>query len=57
MDRDLLLLLIKFMPFRTYSVLKGSNKIPELAAKHNLNTTVGAWIDGDLEKNRQESKP
>ncbi|MGZ5054956.1 MAG: glycosyltransferase family 2 protein, partial [Methylobacter sp.] len=39
---------------RTYSVLKGLDKIPELAAKHNLNTTVGAWIDGNLEKNRQE---
>ncbi|MDI1231029.1 MAG: glycosyltransferase [Methylobacter sp.] len=53
-DRDLSLLANKVHAVRTYSVLKGLDKIPELAAKHNLNTTVGAWIDGNLEKNRQE---
>jgi exo-beta-1,3-glucanase (GH17 family)/cellulose synthase/poly-beta-1,6-N-acetylglucosamine synthase-like glycosyltransferase len=53
-DNDLSLLENKVHAVRTYSVLKGLDKIPELAAKHNLNTTVGAWIDGNLEKNRQE---
>ncbi|MGZ4989914.1 MAG: glycosyltransferase [Methylobacter sp.] len=53
-DHDLSLLENKVHAVRTYSVLKGLDKIPELAAKHNLNTTVGAWIDGNLEKNRQE---
>ncbi|MFZ2312616.1 MAG: glycosyltransferase, partial [Methylobacter sp.] len=53
-DSDLALLANKVHAVRTYSVLKGLDKIPELAAKHNLNTTVGAWIDGNLEKNRQE---
>lgn len=53
-DSDLSLLANKVHAVRTYSVLKGLDKIPELAAKHNLNTTVGAWIDGNLEKNRQE---
>ncbi|MDO9423155.1 MAG: glycosyltransferase [Methylobacter sp.] len=53
-DHDLSLLANKVHAVRTYSVLKGLDKIPELAAKHNLNTTVGAWIDGNLEKNRQE---
>ncbi len=53
-DHDLSLLENKVHAVRTYSVLKGLDKVPELAAKHNLNTTVGAWIDGNLEKNRQE---
>jgi exo-beta-1,3-glucanase (GH17 family)/cellulose synthase/poly-beta-1,6-N-acetylglucosamine synthase-like glycosyltransferase len=53
-DSDLALLANKVHAVRTYSVLKGLDKIPELAAKHNLNTTVGAWIDDNLEKNRQE---
>ena len=35
-------------------MLRGQHKIPEIAAKHNLNVTLGAWIDGNLEKNRQE---
>lgn len=53
-DSDLGLLANKVHAVRTYSVLKGLDKVPELAAKHNLNTTVGAWIDDNLEKNRQE---
>lgn len=53
-DSDLSLLANKVHAVRTYSVLKGLDKIPELAAKYNLNTTVGAWIDSNLEKNRQE---
>ncbi|MGZ8137180.1 MAG: glycosyltransferase [Methylococcaceae bacterium] len=53
-DSDLTLLQDKVHAVRTYSVLKGQHKIPELAAKHNLNVTLGAWIDGNLEKNRQE---
>jgi len=53
-DHDLSLLANKVHAVRTYSVLKGLDKVPELAAKHNLNTTVGAWIGDNLEKNRQE---
>ncbi len=53
-DSDLSLLANKVHAVRTYSVLKGLDKIPELAAKYHLNTTIGAWIDGNLEKNRQE---
>lgn len=53
-DEDLALLENKVHAVRTYSMLKGLHKIPELADKHNLNVTMGAWIDGDLEKNRQE---
>ncbi len=53
-DADLALLADKVHAVRTYSVLKGLNEVPRLAAKHGLNVTVGAWIGGDLEKNRQE---
>ncbi|MDD5577992.1 MAG: glycosyltransferase [Methylobacter sp.] len=53
-EQDIILLSDKVHAIRTYSVLKGLYKVPELAAKHGLNVTVGAWIDGDLEKNRQE---
>ncbi len=55
-ENDLTLLTDKVFAVRTYSVEKekGLNKIPELAAKHNLNTTIGAWIDIDLEQNRRE---
>ncbi|MGZ8904080.1 MAG: glycoside hydrolase family 17 protein, partial [Methylobacter sp.] len=54
MDNDLALLANKVHAIRTYTVLKGEHKIPELATKHNLNVTLGAWIGPDLEKNRQE---
>jgi exo-beta-1,3-glucanase (GH17 family)/cellulose synthase/poly-beta-1,6-N-acetylglucosamine synthase-like glycosyltransferase len=53
-DKDLALLEGKFHAIRTYSVLQGLHKIPDLAAKHNLNVTLGAWISADKEKNRQE---
>jgi exo-beta-1,3-glucanase (GH17 family) len=55
-ESDLTLLTDKVFAVRTYSVLKdkGLDKIPELAAKHNLNVTVGAWIGKDLEQNRKE---
>ncbi len=53
-DQDLALLENKVHAVRTYSMLRGQHKIPEIAAKHNLNVTLGAWIDKNLEKNRQE---
>ncbi len=53
-DKDMALLEGKFHAVRTYSVLQGLHKVPELAAKHNLNVTLGAWIGSDLEKNNQE---
>ncbi|NOT11178.1 MAG: glycosyltransferase [Methylococcaceae bacterium] len=53
-DQDLTLLENKVHAVRTYSMLKGLHKVPELAATHNLNVTMGAWLDKDLEKNRQE---
>ncbi len=53
-DQDLALLENKVHAVRTYSVLNNLHKVPELAAKHNLNVTLGAWIGSDFERNRQE---
>ncbi len=55
-ESDFALLTNKVFAVRTYSVAKekGLDKIPELAAKHNLNSTVGAWIGVDLEENRRQ---
>ncbi len=53
-DKDLALLANKVHAVRTYSMLKGQDKIPDLASKYNLNVTLGAWIDGNLDKNRLE---
>lgn len=53
-DKDFALLEDKVHAVRTYSMLRGQHKIADIAAKHNLNVTLGAWIDGNLEKNKQE---
>ena len=55
-ESDLTLLSNKVFAVRTYNVDKerGFDKIPEIAARHNLNTTIGAWIDTDAEKNRRQ---
>ncbi len=55
-ESDLALLSNKVFAVRTYNVDKerGLDKIPEIAARHNLNTTIGAWIDTDAEKNRRQ---
>ncbi|MDD5754284.1 MAG: cellulose synthase, partial [Methylococcales bacterium] len=55
-ENDFALLTNKVFAVRTYNVAKekGLDKIPELAAKHNLNSTVGAWIGVDLEENRKQ---
>ena len=49
LEQDLALLENKVHAIRTYSMLRGQDKIPEIAAKHNLNVTMGAWIDGRYE--------
>jgi len=55
-ENDFELLRDKVFAVRTYNVSKekGLDKIPELAAKHNLNSTVGAWIGVDLDENRRQ---
>lgn len=53
-DSDLALLSDQVHAVRTYSMLKGQDVITDLADKHDLNITLGAWIGGDLDKNKQE---
>ncbi len=53
-DADLALLEGKTHAVRSYSTENVLARIPDLAYKHNINVTMGAWIDNRLEKNEQE---
>lgn len=53
-DSDLRLLAGKVTAVRTYSTLKSLGRIPELAARHDMKVTVGAWLDRRLATNEQE---
>ena len=53
-DQDLELLKDRTHAVRTYSVNYGLDVIPELAAKHKLNVTLGAWIGKDALANQRE---
>ena len=53
-DSDLALLADKTYAVRSYTMEGSLAKIPELARKHGLNVTLGAWLDKDLEKNERE---
>ncbi|MEN8260209.1 MAG: cellulose synthase, partial [Pseudomonadota bacterium] len=54
MEADLELLEGKVQAVRIYTVTNGQEVIPELATKHDLYVTAGAWIGPDLERNRRE---
>ncbi|PKM12051.1 MAG: cellulose synthase [Gammaproteobacteria bacterium HGW-Gammaproteobacteria-3] len=51
---DVELLAKKVFALRLYSALGVMETVPALAAENDLNLTLGAWIDADLEKNRRE---
>lgn len=51
---DVALLSEKVFALRTYSSLDGMEAVPALVAENDLNLTMGAWLDGNLEKNRRE---
>jgi exo-beta-1,3-glucanase (GH17 family) len=53
-DEDMSLLANKVFAVRTYKATEGVDSVPGIAAKHNLNVMMGAWIGADLERNRQE---
>lgn len=53
-DSDLALLEGKVRSVRTYSVLRGLDKIPALAQNHHLTVMLGAWMNADLNKNQEE---
>lgn len=54
MEEDMRLLSGTVQAIRTYSVIRGQEHIPELAAKYGLSVAVGAWIGPDLARNEQE---
>jgi exo-beta-1,3-glucanase (GH17 family)/cellulose synthase/poly-beta-1,6-N-acetylglucosamine synthase-like glycosyltransferase len=53
-DADLALLSGKTNAVRTYSTLGTLAEIPSLAARHNLNVALGAWIGNDRTRNEKE---
>jgi exo-beta-1,3-glucanase (GH17 family) len=53
-DQDLALLAGKVHAVRTYSVMNGLENVPQLAAQHDLNVTIGAWINSDPIASQQE---
>ena len=53
-EEDLQLLSDKAYAIRTYSLDDVFEKIPEMAAKYNLNVALGGWIDKNLDKNEIE---
>ena len=55
-DEDLALLEGKVNAVRTYSVGATLADIPELAEKHGINVTLGAWLDSHLDKNEEQMK-
>jgi len=54
LDADLKLLSGKTNAVRTYSTLGTLGEIPKLADRHDLNVTVGTWIDNRLGRNQTE---
>ena len=53
-DSDLKLLSGKVNAVRTYSALGVLGDVPQLAARHNVNVALGAWIDDHREHNDKE---
>ena len=53
-DQDLTLLEGKTLAVRTYSTYGTLSDVPQLAERHGINVTVGAWIDNHLDSNETE---
>ncbi|MDT8426799.1 MAG: glycosyltransferase [Methyloprofundus sp.] len=53
-NEDLSLVVGRVHAVRTYSVQNGLERVPELAAQHNLNVTLGAWISSDPVESQKE---
>ena len=53
-EADLALLSGKTNAIRTYTVEKTLGEIPRLAAKYGINVALGAWVDANDEKTRNE---
>ena len=53
-DADLQLLEGNVNAVRTYSVGGTLSDVPELADRHGLNVALGAWLDGNRDKNEEQ---
>ncbi|MCK5829099.1 MAG: glycosyltransferase [Methylococcales bacterium] len=53
-EQDLALLEGKVHAVRTYSMLNGLDRVPELAELYDLNVTLGAWVSLDPEQTQKE---
>jgi exo-beta-1,3-glucanase (GH17 family)/cellulose synthase/poly-beta-1,6-N-acetylglucosamine synthase-like glycosyltransferase len=53
-ESDLALLAGKTNAIRTYTVEKTLSEIPRLASKYDINVALGAWVDANEEKTRNE---
>ncbi len=53
-DADLALLKGKVKAIRTYTVESTMADVPRLARAHGIEVSLGAWIDGRMEKNEAE---
>src|SRR5687767_12020438 len=53
-DEDLAMLAGKTYAVRTYTTEGVFYEVPALAAKHNINVSIGAWIDTRLKHNEEE---
>ncbi|MBO6906470.1 MAG: cellulose synthase, partial [Parvibaculum sp.] len=51
---DMKLLSGTVQAIRTYTVIRGQEHIPELAAENDLSVAVGAWIGPNLQRNERE---
>lgn len=51
---DLKLLSGTVQAIRTYSVIRGLEDIPDIAAEDGLSVAAGAWISGDISRNENE---
>ncbi|WP_431859872.1 glycosyl hydrolase family 17 protein [Azospirillum sp.] len=53
-DEDLAAIAPQVAGIRTYTSLEGLEVVPELAKKHGLQVTMGAWLSSKLDKNEAE---
>ena len=53
-EEDLAALAPQVAGVRTYTSLEGLEVVPELARKHGLTVTMGAWLSSKTDKNEQE---
>ncbi|HWA90821.1 MAG TPA: glycosyltransferase [Rhizomicrobium sp.] len=53
-DRDMAQLSKITQHVRTYTVGHGMDKVPEIAARYGITTSLGIWITPDLEENEKE---